>query len=269
MLGYFINRSLVMIFGYAYPAFECYKAVEKNRIEIEQLRFWCQYWIIVALLTVSERILDIFVSWLPMYGELKLAFFIYLWYPKTKGTSFVYETFLRPHIAKHETDIDRKLLELRFRAWDLAIFYWQKYSSYCQTSFFQLLHYIVSQSAKMKVPNSQVDPQPPNSPPPPRAMASEPVSDEQTQQPSKNWPSTLRHRSISMSVERSEFLSPKSNVLQEQQPCEIPASDDRIGPPATEEADDRTRSLVTEEDTLDETLRSARTRLRRSISRPN
>lgn len=33
-----------MVFGYAFPAYECYKAVEKNRPEIEQLRFWCQYW---------------------------------------------------------------------------------------------------------------------------------------------------------------------------------------------------------------------------------
>ena len=35
-----------MAFGYAYPAYECYKAVEKNKPEIEQLRFWCQYWYI-------------------------------------------------------------------------------------------------------------------------------------------------------------------------------------------------------------------------------
>lgn len=33
-----------MVFGYAYPAYECFKTVEKNKPEIEQLRFWCQYW---------------------------------------------------------------------------------------------------------------------------------------------------------------------------------------------------------------------------------
>ena len=33
-----------MVFGYAYPAYECFKAVEKNKPEIEQLLFWCQYW---------------------------------------------------------------------------------------------------------------------------------------------------------------------------------------------------------------------------------
>ncbi|KAJ4827052.1 hypothetical protein Tsubulata_042040 [Turnera subulata] len=84
MIGSFLTRGLVMVFGYAYPAYECYKTVEKNKPEIEQLRFWCQYWILVAVLTVCERVGDAFISWVPMYSEAKLAFFIYLWYPKTK-----------------------------------------------------------------------------------------------------------------------------------------------------------------------------------------
>lgn len=33
-----------MAFGYAYPAYECFKTVEMNKPDIEQLRFWCQYW---------------------------------------------------------------------------------------------------------------------------------------------------------------------------------------------------------------------------------
>ncbi|KAJ9695011.1 hypothetical protein PVL29_010484 [Vitis rotundifolia] len=149
MLGDFITRSLLMLLGYAYPAFECYKTVEKNKVEIEELRFWCQYWIIMAMLTVTERFADIFISWLPMYGEMKLAFIIYLWYPKTKGTGYVYEVLLRPYVAKHETDIDRKLSELRARVWDLAIFYWQHCTEFGQTTFVQMLQFLAAQSARM------------------------------------------------------------------------------------------------------------------------
>ncbi|KAL2512896.1 HVA22-like protein i [Abeliophyllum distichum] len=122
MIGSFITRGLVMVFGYAYPAYECYKTVEMNKPDIEQLRFWCQYWILVAMLTVCERIGDLFISWVPMYSEAKLAFFLYLWFPKTKGTTYVYDSFFRPYVAKHETDIDRNLLELRTRAGDMAVF---------------------------------------------------------------------------------------------------------------------------------------------------
>ncbi|XP_022980901.1 HVA22-like protein i [Cucurbita maxima] len=146
MIGSFLTRGLVMIFGYAYPAYECYKTVEMNKPEIEQLRFWCQYWILVAVLTVCERIGDAFISWVPMYSEAKLAFYIYLWYPKTKGTTYVYDSFFRPYVAKHETDIDQNLLELRTRAGDIAVIYWQRAASYGQTRVYEILQYVAAQS---------------------------------------------------------------------------------------------------------------------------
>lgn len=142
-----------MIFGYAYPAYECFKTVEKNKPEIEQLRFWCQYWILVALLTVFERVGDTFISWLPMYSEAKLAFFIYLWFPKTRGTTYVYDSFFRPYIAKHEPDIDRNLMELKTRAGDMAILYFHKATTYGQTRVFEVLQYVASQSTTAARPS--------------------------------------------------------------------------------------------------------------------
>ncbi|XP_065856383.1 putative HVA22-like protein g [Euphorbia lathyris] len=157
MLGDFLTRIFILLLGYAYPAFECYKSVEKNKVTIDELRFWCQYWIIIAIITVFERFGDIFISWLPMYGELKLAFFIYLWYPKTKGTGYIYETMFKPIIAKHENEIDRKLMELKARAWDFALYYWQNCTKMGQSTFFQLLEYLASQSGKVQVPKKEPD----------------------------------------------------------------------------------------------------------------
>ncbi|MFS7908297.1 hypothetical protein Hanom_Chr01g00081521 [Helianthus anomalus] len=64
-----------------------------------------------------------------MYGEMKLALIIYLWYPKTKeslwviqGTGYVYNAMLRPFVARHETDIERSLRKMRAKAWDVAIY---------------------------------------------------------------------------------------------------------------------------------------------------
>ncbi|KAJ0791000.1 hypothetical protein HanOQP8_Chr01g0000701 [Helianthus annuus] len=51
----------------------------------------------------------------PMYSEAKLAFYIYLWYPKTMGTTYVYDSFFKPYISKHEPEIDRNLMELKTR----------------------------------------------------------------------------------------------------------------------------------------------------------
>ncbi|KAF1002033.1 putative HVA22-like protein g [Apium graveolens] len=155
MIGSLLTRGLVMVLGYAYPAYECYKTVEQNKPDVEQLRFWCQYWILVAMLTVMERVGDTFVSWVPMYSEAKLFFYIYLWYPKTKGT-YVYDSFFRPYIAKHETDIDRNLIELRTRAGDYAVLYWQRAASYGQTRVLDILQYIALQST----PRPSTQPQP-------------------------------------------------------------------------------------------------------------
>ncbi|KAH9614118.1 hypothetical protein KSS87_010574 [Heliosperma pusillum] len=150
MLGDFIGRGLFMILGYAYPALECFKTVERNKVDIHELRFWCQYWIIIAVLSVCERFGDIFISWVPLYGEMKLAFIIYLWYPRTKGTSYVYESILRPLVTKHETDIDKQLKELRLRAWDLAIYYYQNCTDLGQSAFFNVVQYVANQSTKLK-----------------------------------------------------------------------------------------------------------------------
>ncbi|CAJ1973224.1 unnamed protein product [Sphenostylis stenocarpa] len=94
--------------------------------------------------------------WVPMYSEAKLAFFIYLWYPKTKGTSYVYDSFFRPYVAKHETEIDRNLLELRTRAGDIAVLYWQKATGYGQTRIFDILQYVAAQSTPSPHP-AQID----------------------------------------------------------------------------------------------------------------
>ncbi|EOA38326.1 hypothetical protein CARUB_v10009826mg [Capsella rubella] len=155
MIGSFLTRGLVMVFGYAYPAYECYKAVEKNKPEMQQLRFWCQYWILVAALTIFERVGDAFASWVPLYSEAKLAFFIYLWFPKTRGTTYVYDSFFRPYVAKHENEIDRNLIELRTKAGDMAVVYCRKAVCYGQTRITEILHFVALQSTPKPQPKEK------------------------------------------------------------------------------------------------------------------
>ncbi|KAK8917670.1 HVA22-like protein i [Platanthera guangdongensis] len=63
---------------------------------------------------------------MPMYSEAKVVIFLCLSYPKTQGTTYIYETFFRPYVASHETEIDRSLLELKVRAGDMIFLYCQK-----------------------------------------------------------------------------------------------------------------------------------------------
>ncbi|GAB2272135.1 hypothetical protein Dimus_006955 [Dionaea muscipula] len=299
MLGDFINRGLVMILGYVYPAFECFKTVEKNRVEIEELRFWCQYWIIVAVLSVIERFGDLLISWLPLYAELKLVFIIYLWYPKTKGTSYVYESFLQPFVSKHETDIDRRLQELRVRAWDLAIYYLQNCTQLGQSAFFEVVHYIANQSSRLKgsitsttvsQENDQNQPTrgPPRPPPPPTPSNDDnnvaAVSSPRRWRNNDPAPPTTRHRAnnqtgylpsappLPSTLFRAEAAeSPKSKVVV------MRAGDEQIGyvhseevVPVKKEDNDvdskarRPKGPKPEKSADDESLHLARLRLRRS-----
>ncbi|KAF2536227.1 hypothetical protein F2Q68_00023214 [Brassica cretica] len=114
-VSFMMTRGDILLVGYAYPAYGCYKSVEKNKPEIQELRYWCKYWILVGILTVLERIGDIIVSWFPLYGEIKIALLVCLWYPKSQGISYVYEKLLCPYMSRHELDIDQGILVLKIR----------------------------------------------------------------------------------------------------------------------------------------------------------
>ncbi|XP_062098294.1 HVA22-like protein i [Humulus lupulus] len=209
MIGSFITRGLVMVLGYAYPAYECYKTVEKNKPEIEQLLFWCQYWILVAFLTVCERVGDAFISWVPMYSEVKLLFFIYLWHPRMKGTTYVYDSFFKPYLAKHENEIDRNLLELRTRAGDIAVLYWQRAASYGQTRVFDILQYVAAQSTPRPRPSQQQGgrPRPPprqNSGGSNRQPATAPPVPEEPPSPTSSTSSSQYQKDIAEELASSE-----------------------------------------------------------------
>jgi receptor expression-enhancing protein 1/2/3/4 len=100
---------------------------------------------ILAHVIIVNHLLSCFFR-VPMYSEAKLAFIIYLWYPRSKGTTCVYTTFLQPFVSRHELDIDQNLNELRIRAGEMAVVWWQRGFVYAQAHFYELLDYMASQS---------------------------------------------------------------------------------------------------------------------------
>ncbi|CAN6352943.1 unnamed protein product, partial [Urochloa humidicola] len=141
MLGELLSKILLLLFGYAMPAFECFKTVETRPNDAHMLRFWCQYWIIVAMVIAFESV----ISWMPMYSEMKLAFFVYLWYPKTKGSDVVYDTFLRPIVMQYEPNIEQRLLHLRAKSGQLLSFYVKNFADKGTAFFMDVLRYVISE----------------------------------------------------------------------------------------------------------------------------
>ncbi|KAI7733230.1 hypothetical protein M8C21_006194, partial [Ambrosia artemisiifolia] len=158
MLGYMLNRLLMLSLAYAYPAYECYKSVEKNKPDVEQLRFWCQYWIIIAVITVWDPFGDAFISWLPMYSEAKLVICVYLWHPKTQGTKYIYNSLLKPYLSKNEARIDRTLSQVKTRAGDSASLYFQRVLAYGQIRVIELIQLLMAQPTQRPQPAPETQP---------------------------------------------------------------------------------------------------------------
>jgi hypothetical protein len=81
-LVYIHNLSAIYLFcrlvlGYAYPAYDCYKTVELNRPEIEQLRFWCQYWYVLVALSFGLDYHSWFIcTWSQMHEHGFAGFYL-------------------------------------------------------------------------------------------------------------------------------------------------------------------------------------------------
>ncbi|KAK1628602.1 hypothetical protein QYE76_002917 [Lolium multiflorum] len=117
-------------------------AVMVSTLTMASLLFFLR--IIVSMVIAFESL----ISWMPMYGEMKLAFFVYLWYPKTKGSDVVYDTFLRPIVMQYEPNIEHRLLHLRAKSGQLLNFYAKNFADKGTAFFMDVLRYVVSDKAE-------------------------------------------------------------------------------------------------------------------------
>ncbi|XP_047128957.1 receptor expression-enhancing protein 1 isoform X1 [Hydra vulgaris] len=104
MVSALLSKVIMMVFGTLYPAYRSYKAV-KNK-DVREYVKWMMYWIIFAFFITAETFADVFISWLPLYYEVKIVFIIWLLSPATKGSSILYRKFVHPRLQKHEKEID-------------------------------------------------------------------------------------------------------------------------------------------------------------------
>ncbi|XP_041124657.1 receptor expression-enhancing protein 1-like isoform X5 [Polyodon spathula] len=124
MVSWIISRLVVLIFGTLYPAYSSYKAVKSK--DIKDYVKWMMYWIIFALFTTAETITDIFLSWIPFYYELKIAFVVWLLSPYTKGSSVLYRKFVHPTLTSKEKEIDDYLCQAKDKSYDALVHFGRK-----------------------------------------------------------------------------------------------------------------------------------------------
>ncbi|CAI5482447.1 unnamed protein product, partial [Closterium sp. Yama58-4] len=137
-----------MVAAHGYPAYRCFKAMQRRRPDLHELLFFCQFWVLLSLLALLEGLASPLLDWVPLYHEAKLAFIVYLWHPRTLGTEIVYGSMLQPLLSRHEPIIDRHLANLEERGRDVAVQCWRAGVAYTGARFEELIAYLASLSAQ-------------------------------------------------------------------------------------------------------------------------
>ena len=89
---------------------------------IQEYVHWMTYWIVFAIITLTEEVTDLFLSfWFPLYYECKILLMVWLLPPSTRGSTFLYRQLIHPILTDREEDIDHFVQKLKEQSYSLGI----------------------------------------------------------------------------------------------------------------------------------------------------
>jgi hypothetical protein len=84
-------------------------AITKEKRNRQLHAEWLTFWIANSFFTVFELALDVLLSGIPLYFEIKIALLVWLVMPRFRGSQKIYRQVIHPYLIKHETEIDERL----------------------------------------------------------------------------------------------------------------------------------------------------------------
>ncbi|KAJ3831871.1 TB2/DP1, HVA22 family-domain-containing protein [Lentinula raphanica] len=119
MLFYLLSRIFSSILTYLYPAYISFKLLSTRPTPLPLLERALKYWCVLGTFTFFEYSgAELLISWLPLYGLVKLTILSYLVLPQTDGSTHFYDQILAPWFSSHEAEVDGALEELRKRVYE-------------------------------------------------------------------------------------------------------------------------------------------------------
>jgi len=119
MMGPVLYQGIRLVFGTLYPAFKSFKAVKTKNVK--EYVSWMTYWITFAVLTISEEVTDLLLSfWFPLYYEAKAVLLFWLLSPVTRGSSLLYRQVIHPALLTREPHIDALVADWKQQSYSVA-----------------------------------------------------------------------------------------------------------------------------------------------------
>ncbi|KAI4114365.1 MAG: hypothetical protein LQ345_004835 [Seirophora villosa] len=109
-----IPNLLSSIITILFPIFASYKALRTS--DPAQLTPWLMYWVVISCFSLVEYWTFFVVSWTPFYAYIRLCLLSYLVLPQTQGARLIYQSYIHPFLAQHESDIDILITNTHDRA---------------------------------------------------------------------------------------------------------------------------------------------------------
>ena len=90
--------------GFLYPAYMSFKAIESRGSQDDTQ--WLTFWVVYAICTIFDPIFNYILYFIPFYYLFKLAFYIYLFHPKSRGAETIYNLGIKKFLKSVEQHID-------------------------------------------------------------------------------------------------------------------------------------------------------------------
>ena len=110
-LIFFGTTILTLGITVLYPAAQSIKAIESKGKDDD--KEWLTYWIIFGLFTLIDDFFGWILSIIPYFFWIKLAFFVFLFAPQTKGALKIYNTVAKPLLDQYRPVIEKLISDVQ------------------------------------------------------------------------------------------------------------------------------------------------------------
>jgi len=114
----FGSTILTLTITVLYPAFKSIQALETDKTTDD--KEWLTYWIIFGICSLLDDFCGCLLAMIPYYYWVKLAFFVYLLAPQTRGAQFLYDNVIKGLLQKYKGNIQGLIDDVKGSAGDLT-----------------------------------------------------------------------------------------------------------------------------------------------------